>query len=65
MQEENNTWKRTTKAVVTDVKLEKKFEMDKTIRDDTEETIGVYVKESKVFKEPKLFRQKTGYVGVV
>ena len=41
MQEENNTRKRTTKAVVTDVKLEKKFEMDKAIRYDTEETIGV------------------------
>lgn len=65
MQEENDTRKRTAKAVVTDVKLEKKFEMDKASRDDTGETIGVYVKESKVLEEPELFRQATGYVGVV
>ncbi|KAJ6431481.1 hypothetical protein OIU84_018874 [Salix udensis] len=39
--------------------------MDKASRDDTGETIGVYVKESKVLEEAELFRQATGNVGVV
>jgi hypothetical protein len=30
--------------------------MDKAIRNDAEEAVGVYVKESKVFKKAKLFR---------
>lgn len=39
--------------------------MDKSIRNiDAEEAVGVYVKESKVFKKAKLFRWTAGYVGV-